>query len=47
MKHVLLIGHHDVRLFLRERSSYIWLFVVPLVFVYFMGLAFHGPAVPR
>jgi hypothetical protein len=46
MRHVLLIGHHDVRLFLRERSSYIWLFVVPLVFVYFMGLAARGPSGP-
>jgi ABC-2 type transport system permease protein len=50
VRHVLLIGHHDARLFLRERSSYIWLFVVPLVFVYFMGLAVRGsggPSVPR
>jgi ABC-2 type transport system permease protein len=50
MRRVLLIGHHDARLFLRERSSYIWLFVVPLVFVYFMGLAVRGssgPSVPR
>jgi ABC-2 type transport system permease protein len=46
MRHVLLIGHHDVRLFLRERSSYIWLFLVPLVFVYFMGLAVRGPSGP-
>jgi ABC-2 type transport system permease protein len=50
MRSVLLIGHLDARLFLRERSSYIWLFVVPLVFVYFMGLAVRGssgPSVPR
>jgi hypothetical protein len=46
MRHVLLIGHHDVRLFLRERTSYIWLFLVPLVFVYFMGLAVRGPGGP-
>jgi ABC-2 type transport system permease protein len=46
MRHVLLIGHHDARLFLRERSSYIWLFVVPLIFVYFMGLAVGGPGGP-
>jgi hypothetical protein len=46
MKHVLLIGHHDARLFLRERTSYIWLFVVPMVFVYFMGLAARGPGGP-
>jgi ABC-2 type transport system permease protein len=46
MRNVLLIGHHDARLFLREPSSYIWLFVVPLVFVYFMGLAVRGPGGP-
>lgn len=46
MRHVLLIGHHDARLFLRERTSYIWLFLVPLVFVYFMGLAVRGPSGP-
>ncbi len=46
MRHVLLIGHHNVRLFLRDRSSYIWLFAVPLVFVYFMGLVARGPSGP-
>ncbi len=46
MRHALLIGHHDVRLFLRDRTSYIWLFFVPLVFVYFMGLMARGPSGP-
>lgn len=47
MRNALVIGLHDVRLFLRERSSYVWLFVVPLVFVYFMGLAMRGPGGPE
>ncbi len=47
MRNVLLLGWHDVRLFLRERSSLVWLFVVPLVFVYFMGLAARGPSGPE
>ncbi len=47
MRQVFLIGHHDAWMFLRERSSYIWLFVVPLVFVYFMGLAVRGPGGPE
>jgi ABC-type multidrug transport system permease subunit len=46
MRDILLIGHHDARLFLRERTSYIWLFLVPLIFVYFMGLAIRGPGGP-
>ena len=46
MRHVLLIALHDARLFLRERTSYIWLFAVPLLFVYFMGLAARGPGGP-
>lgn len=51
MKQILEIGHNDIRLFLRSKAGYVWLFVVPLVFVYFMGVAFRGagggPANPR
>lgn len=50
MKAIMLIGHNDLRMFLREKTSYIWLFVVPMVFVYFMGFAFRepgGPSVPQ
>ena len=50
MKNALLIGHNELRLFLKSRSSYIWLFAVPLAFVYFMGFANRGsgdPANPR
>jgi len=50
MKRILLIGHNGIRLFLRYKTGYVWLFVVPLVFVYFLGMAFRGrgdPANPR
>jgi ABC-type multidrug transport system permease subunit len=50
MKHILEIGHNDLRLFLRIRAGYIWLLLVPLVFVYFFGVAFReqgDPANPR
>ncbi|MBL9134788.1 MAG: ABC transporter permease [Verrucomicrobiales bacterium] len=47
MRHLFLIGHHDLRLFLRNRSSWIWLVVMPLAFVYFMGFANRGPGGPR
>jgi ABC-type multidrug transport system permease subunit len=43
MKRVLQIGHNDIRLFLRMKAGYVWLFIVPLVFVYFFGIAFRGP----
>jgi ABC-2 type transport system permease protein len=47
MRHLFLIGHNDLRLFLRNRSSLIWLVVMPLAFVYFMGFANRGPGGPR
>jgi ABC-type multidrug transport system permease subunit len=42
MKRILDIGHTDLRLFLKHKSAYVWLFVVPLAFVYFMGFANRG-----
>ena len=50
MRSILTIGHNDLRLFLRDRASFIWLFVIPTVFVYGMGFAFRGrpdPSNPR
>src|SRR5207249_5200481 len=46
MKRVFQIGHNDIRLFLRMKAGYVWLFLVPLVFVYFFGIAFRGPGTP-
>jgi len=46
MKRILNIGHTDLRLFLKHKSAYVWLFVVPLAFVYFMGFANRGPGNP-
>lgn len=40
------IGHNDIRLFLRSKAGYVWLFLVPFVFVFFMGNAFRGPGAP-
>jgi ABC-2 type transport system permease protein len=47
MKGVFAIGHNDLRLFLRQKTNYIWLFVIPLAFVYFMGFAARGPGDPH
>jgi len=46
MKRIFDIGHNDLRLFLKSKAAYIWLFVVPLAFVYFMGFANRGPGDP-
>ena len=46
MKRILLIGHVDLRLFFKHKSAYVWLFAVPLAFVYFMGFANRGPGNP-
>ena len=43
MKRILDIGHTDLRLFFKHKSAYVWLFVVPLAFVYFMGFASRAP----
>ena len=46
MKRILDIGHLDLRLFFKHRSAYVWLFAIPLAFVYFMGFAARGDGKP-
>lgn len=46
MKFVWTIGCNDLRIFLRNRASWVWLFVMPLAFVFFMGFANRGPGGP-
>ena len=46
MKRILDIGHTDLRLFFKNRSAYVWLFIVPLAFVYFIGSANRGAGGP-
>lgn len=46
MNRILAIGHNDLRLFLRHRGAWVWLFLMPLAFVYFMGFAVRGPGAP-
>src|SRR5215471_5747004 len=47
MRTILDIGYTDLRLFLKRKSAYVWLFVVPLAFIYFMGFAARGPGDPH
>ncbi len=46
MKRILDIGHNDLRIFFKSRSAYVWLFIIPTAFVYFLGFAAHGPGDP-
>ena len=46
MRRIFDIGHNDLRLFMKSKSAYIWLFAVPLAFIYFMGFANRGPGDP-
>lgn len=46
MKNILTIGHNDLRVFLRDRTSLIWLILVPLAFVYFMSFGSRPPGDP-
>ncbi len=41
-----IIARNDLRMHLRTRVAYIWMFAVPLVFIYFMGFAVRGPGAP-
>lgn len=43
MKMSWLIARNDLRLHMRTRVAFIWMFFVPLVFTYFMGFALRGP----
>ncbi|MBE2214422.1 MAG: ABC transporter permease [Opitutaceae bacterium] len=47
MSAILVIAWNDVRLFLRDRTAYLWLFVMPLAFVWVMGFAARGPGGPE
>src|SRR4051812_14132505 len=45
MNRILLIAKNDLRLFLKDKSGYFWLFGAPLLFAFFMGLN-RGPGDP-
>jgi ABC-type multidrug transport system permease subunit len=39
MQRILDIGHNDLRLFFKSKTAYVWLFLIPTAFVYFLGFA--------
>lgn len=46
MNNIALIAWNDLRLFLKEKAAYFWLFGAPLLFAFFMGMN-RGPGDPR
>jgi len=42
MKEILDIGFNDLRVFLKDKSAFIWLLAMPLGFAYFMGFVSGG-----
>jgi ABC-2 type transport system permease protein len=46
MQRILDIGHNDLRLFFKSKTAYVWLFLIPTAFIYFMGFAARGPGDP-
>ncbi len=47
MRAILALAAHVMRLDLKEKSSTIWLFVMPIVFIGFFGMLFRGGTGPR
>ena len=43
MKMLLVITFNDLRLFLKDKAGYVWLFLAPLGFIYFTGIVSSGP----
>ncbi len=46
MRRILDIGHNDLRVFFKNKTAFVWLFLIPTALVYFLGLAVHGPGDP-
>ena len=46
MRRILDIGHNDLRLFFKSKTAYVWLFLIPTAFVYFLGFASRSPGDP-
>jgi len=42
MRNILTIGHNELRLFLKNRAGYIWLFAVPLAFIALFAFVPYG-----
>jgi ABC-2 type transport system permease protein len=46
MQRILDMGHNDLRLFFKSKTAYVWLFLIPTAFVYFLGFAARAPGDP-
>lgn len=46
MNPILTIATNDLRVFLKDKGGYVWLFVMPVVFIYLFGSAMTGSGEP-
>jgi ABC-type multidrug transport system permease subunit len=46
MQRILDIGQNDLRLFFKSKTAYVWLFVIPTAFIYFLGFVAQAPGDP-
>jgi hypothetical protein len=46
MQRILDIGHNDLLLFFKSKTAYVWLFVIPTAFIYFLGFVAQAPGDP-
>jgi ABC-2 type transport system permease protein len=46
MNRAFVIALNDLRIFLKNKAGYFWLFGSPLMFAFFMGMAMRGPGDP-
>ena len=43
MNLIWVIASNDLRVFLKDKGGYVWLFLMPLIFIYLFGSAMNGP----
>ncbi len=43
MRSIWIIATNDLRVFLKDKGGYIWLFLMPLMFIYLFGITMRGP----
>ncbi|MEE8295922.1 MAG: hypothetical protein V3R64_09440, partial [Sphingomonadales bacterium] len=42
LKIILFLAQNDLKVVLRERNTLVWLFVMPAIFFYFLGIVTQG-----
>lgn len=47
MRTIFIIGHNDLRMFLRNPASYIWLIGIPVIMIFFVSMGARAPGGPN